>query len=438
LPSLKQPVESSSSSWSKQIAERYRCELTPDLADWFDSEIWQETLSGEFFRPVPPRVLLQSDPEVIWPGLMVPDLIPLIGNESGDWLCVRLTEANQTGQIVYWYHGGGDWLPWGKSLAEAILFNRFARSTYRCPDSSLDAGDLSERDRRSGDAASPRDDRVLRWAAEHHGVKLELLPSPKLPEEISINRLLDLDIAEVAVRFLKVQKLLRHWSRDQIVATLEDGLEDRSHRITRCLFDLDLIPESQLVRLVELTGDRRVQRWSAVARHAEVVTRLAPEQAWAWQLLGYEAEKRGSVQEAIVCYERASQCSSFTDHTTALGFHWTEPLASKFSVARLVKLRPAAETEMAYFRALTMPDVVARSEKLMEFWISLSQHFYAADQFADATRCLYAAGWDVAHRSISDYKRVLVLIGDSATRCEQHARAEVVATHLRCLASRYE
>ena len=437
MPSQNPSVASSSSSWSKQIAERYRCDLTPDLADWFDSEIWQETLAGEFLRPVPPSVLLQPDPEVIWPGLMVPDLIPLIGNDSGDWLGVRLTEGNQTGQIVYWYHGGGDWLPWGETLSEAVLFNTYSSTTYRFLAEAVGAEEQSKRGSIRRNAFSPSSDRTFRWAAEHYGVKFDQLPSPNLPEEISVNRLLSLGIAEVAIRFLKAQKLLRHWSRDQIVTTLEDGLEDRSHQINRCLFDVDLVPESQLERLVELTGDRRVQRWSAVARHAEAVTTLAPEQAWAWQLLGYEAEKRGNTQQATAYYQQASKCSSFTDHTTAFGFHWTEPLAAKFSVARLVELKSCGESDTAYVQSLTLPDIAARSEQIMEFWMSMSQHFDAADQFADATRCLFAAGWDISHRSMSDYRRVLALMSDRAGRCGQVARAEVAATHLRCLTNRY-
>ncbi len=52
---------------------------------------------------------------------MLPDTLPLIGNEYGDWLCVRVDEDNRFGELVHWYHGGGDWIPVGKSIAEAVL-----------------------------------------------------------------------------------------------------------------------------------------------------------------------------------------------------------------------------------------------------------------------------------------------------------------------------
>ncbi len=117
-------------SWSARIEQRYRCRLSEDLADWFDSEVWKSEGLHEYHLPVDPEILLQPAPDVIWPGLMPCDLLPLISNDAGDWLCVRLDSRNNASEIVQWYHGGGDWIPWGNSICEASFLTQFA---ITCP-----------------------------------------------------------------------------------------------------------------------------------------------------------------------------------------------------------------------------------------------------------------------------------------------------------------
>ena len=51
------------------------------------------------------------------------DFLPVLGNDRGDWLCVRFGNDNSANEIIHWYHGGGDWIPWGQTLAEAIVFD---------------------------------------------------------------------------------------------------------------------------------------------------------------------------------------------------------------------------------------------------------------------------------------------------------------------------
>ncbi len=57
-------------------------------------------------------------------GFMLPDTLPILGNGYGDWLCMRVNADNTAGEVVHWYHGGGDWMPWGRNPAEAIAFDR--------------------------------------------------------------------------------------------------------------------------------------------------------------------------------------------------------------------------------------------------------------------------------------------------------------------------
>ena len=114
------------SRWSRAIAERYQLRLSAELDDWFDSGACEALGHGEFCEPATPDQLLGPAPECIWPGLMPPDVLPLVGNGLGDWLCGRVSAQGTIDEILYWYHGGGDYLPYGAGLAEALLFDTLA------------------------------------------------------------------------------------------------------------------------------------------------------------------------------------------------------------------------------------------------------------------------------------------------------------------------
>ena len=102
LSGSSKPKSLSSDSWSERLAERYQCVFSPALIDWFDSEIWKREGLGEYCCAVDPVLLLSDAPEPIWPGLMSCDLIPLIGNTSGDWLCARVDADSQVSEVVQW------------------------------------------------------------------------------------------------------------------------------------------------------------------------------------------------------------------------------------------------------------------------------------------------------------------------------------------------
>ena len=117
------PPVSPPTRWSSRIAEKYRLELSECFADWFDSQRFKLEGFSEFSTPIHPADLLIESPEPIWPALMCCDMIPIIGNQAGDYLCARVGPENTITEFVHWYHGGGDWIPWGSRLSEALLFD---------------------------------------------------------------------------------------------------------------------------------------------------------------------------------------------------------------------------------------------------------------------------------------------------------------------------
>ena len=105
--------------WCCALSDRYRFTLSADLVDWFAREIWLRDQGGEFDQPVSPSELLCETPDFIWPGFMLPDSLPLVGNRYGDWLCLRVGADNSVAEVIHWYHGGGDWMKLSRLIASA-------------------------------------------------------------------------------------------------------------------------------------------------------------------------------------------------------------------------------------------------------------------------------------------------------------------------------
>ena len=115
--------------WSRQFEQAYHLTLPSDLRAWFDSSCWREPMGAEFCEPLHPEQLLSPTHNEIWAGFMPPDLLPLIGNDYGDWLCLRISADDRVREVVRWSHAGGDWQPYGASLSEALLFDAALRVT---------------------------------------------------------------------------------------------------------------------------------------------------------------------------------------------------------------------------------------------------------------------------------------------------------------------
>lgn len=421
-------------SWSTQIAERYQCGLSQVLADWFDTEIWRRTGTGEYREPVSPEVLLDETPEVIWPGLMSCDLLPLIGNAAGDWLCIRIGEANTMGEVIQWYHGGGDWIPWGNDLAEAIVFDA---AVERIPGAARRHATPAENPRPHASAASRKSDPLLQWALSHVSPLARTLFDAGFPEGETSELLLRTHIAEVAVRCEKVVSLLTHWPRDLLNALfLQDRSLDRA-QLARWSFDLDQIPAGIRNRLVEQAGFVPSQDWEAAAEHALQVSRLAPELAWPWEIAGYAAERKADVGQAVELYRQAARCSVFTDQSIRLDTHWSAPESAKFSVARLKQLAPDQVAESDYYRILCHPDTRQRRRLATEYWDEQAACLLSQQRYREAHGCYVAAAWDLGAEPISRYAGLLESIQESAGLSDQPGRAALAATHRRCLRDRY-
>ncbi len=147
---------------------------------------------------------------------------------------------------------------------------------------------------------------------------------------------------------------------------------------------------------------------------AEPITKLAPELAWAWDIVGYAAERRGDLDLAKSSYRSAAQCSVFTDQSVRLETHWASDQSAKFSVSRLLHLSADEVGQSTYLSLLCDPDTSRRSRETTAYWIEQGSRFEAAEDFHQAYRCFMAAAWDVGAEPITVYGELLEKIAETA------------------------
>ena len=116
--------------WSTEIEQRYSLRLPDDVRAWLDEQVWRVAGGAEFRRAQTPEQLLDPLPGSIWAGFMLPDTLPIIGNDYGDWLCLRVAADGTISELVHWSHCGGDWIPYGTNLAEGLLYDAAAHVLY--------------------------------------------------------------------------------------------------------------------------------------------------------------------------------------------------------------------------------------------------------------------------------------------------------------------
>ena len=421
------PSQSASEALSAQIESRYCCQLSDDLADWFDSKIWQSAGGAEYREVADPQDLLSETPESIWPCLMPCDFLPLIGNGEGDWLGVRVDAQNRASEIVQWYHGGGDWIPWGASLAEAILFDAVAN---RLPGPK----------RRHAVPAGPvvrqaQHDDWTRWAIQHLPKESADAVDADCESDELARVLLQVGVSEVAVRCELIQDALSESLSATFTPKVAGEFEIDWNTAVEWMFDVERIPEKACKKLQSKFGFvvETPQDWQSAAEHARRITQLSPELACGWDLLGYAQAKLGETERAIECYVHGAAKSVFTDQSVRLRTHWSSTQSAKFSTARLLEIRPDETNE--YYRLQTDGNAKQRRTSVTEYW---SRH--AEQSSTEPAHCLenwIAAGWDLGAEPMTAFGEILEKIVIKANAANQPARAAVAQTHRSVLRDRY-
>jgi hypothetical protein len=424
-------------AWSKQIEQRYHLRLPPQLISWFDDEMWRHRGPCEFHDALAAEQLLDPPPGVIWAGFMLPDTLPLLGNDYGDWLCMRVAPDGGISEIIGWNHGGGDWIPYGQDLAEAVLYDTACSVSTDGAHKSVNVsrGELFD---------SP----IVRWAcdwiARSHGPLRGLASNGALGGESDADRLLAAGIAEAVIRrdrtLAHLDSLLKACSDHEVAQRFDVRWEPD---FVRWIFDTELIPlaaRDDLTRLFAQPPERLLaQDWKAAEREALVVTQRRQDLGWAFDIAGWAAERCGDAVRAIDLYARGLRTSVFADETIRFRTHWFPEGFGKFAAARLADLRdqvPRSLQNDSYLDIFWQNDASTLRMRLRDYWQARAEKYFSRAQYMQAYHCYYHAGWDCGLSDLDGYAEILDGLGASAAAGSVSALASIADTHRRFLPNR--
>lgn len=445
-------------SWSQRLQERYRFRLPVDLIDWFDGGVWQELGNSEFNQAVSPDMLLSDSPEVIWPGLMLPDALPLVGNRYGDWLCLRVGASDTVAEVVHWYHGGGDWIPWGKSLAEAIFFDTVrdllpgVRASHAIP--------AEPRRRGTGN------DRVFHWACDWLPSSVNVLlsdfselwqdvpeksgsrPSQSVSDEhrqLFAKRLLTLPVCEVAVRCELALQSLDSSVQQHLSPKLASELGiDWEPTAVSWLFDNSLIDQramSALQGAVSQPFGDLAQNWQRAIEMVQPICEKREDLGWAFDLCGWYAEQSGRLQEAIGYYSRGAMALAFADQSIRFRTHWFPQGYGKFSLWRLQQLVEDNTWLTADVRdwlaEFKKPEEQGLRARVSAYWQQKGSLAQEQQDWQRAFAAFYRSGWDLGLDHMSDFRHCLRGLCEVAHSSGDSARAAVASTHYESFLNRF-
>ena len=411
---------------SQSISDRYALILSDQLIEWFDCVWSQYRLEGEFHQPLAPYQLLEDSLEALWPGFMLPDTIPIITNDYGDWLCLRVGANDEVSEVLHWYHGGGDFLPFGSNLAEALLY---------------DVCQFVGRKRTPWDSTPSEEARASIW--------------PWLAKHLQST---EAQIVEIVEGFRKGQvdqglTMLaeRGWCRDAVdrdridraLGTPLRQIADPKlalrlgvtweREMTRWLFDTKTIPDSYRTALQELfepRSDWDSQDWTQAESIAEGALNRRSDLAWASDVSGWGAFRRQDYELAFQRWEKGLLASVFSDQSTMFRSHWFSQEFGKFSAAMLYQSRdrlPESMQANLYWQNITRQGTLTANQRATEYWYQIAK---AESNAAAQYEAWYRAGWDVGCTNRAQFQTILSGLVDSAWSAGWKARHAVAKAHL--------
>lgn len=407
---------------------------------------------------------------------MPPNFLPLIGNGIGDWLCLRVLDPEVaakkgvTTDICQWYHGGGDWLPWGRRLAEALLFDwtlpNLPQPDRRHAEPAMAGGEaLAQENSIRERSADWKNHAWGRWVRESLPAANEIDWAGRGQPRHLAAEMLQRDLCEVPVRCQLVIDALANKATAQINPTVAHELGLAWNDLIRWCFDLRTLPEDVAARLQSTIGipashfDPAQQDWEEVARHAAAVCQSHGDLSWGHDLLGYVKLSAGDSEGADTAFSNALRCSVFTDQSVRLRTHWATSSdgVAKFS-AKFLEEGSRSDTHSADENPSDeqlgrLPHVISRDRLLPYFGrcdaegaASVRRRYSqmlieaARDDGHSAktrTRLLYAAGWDLGAEPLSRYgdllEEYLVACGEGGWNSHQ----QLAQVHRAGLKARY-
>lgn len=410
-------------SLAEKLSQHYQIHLSDELCDWFDGQPERRQGGAEFRQALSVGDLIEPAPGIIWAGFMLPDTLPLVGNHYGDWLCLRIGFDGQPVEMIHWYHGGGDWTPYGNRLSEALIYDLarwlaghrsesvpeqadFGFATWArqwCPIPEFWSEDLARAD-------------VERWMHDHH-------------------------IARVALQRDQVaQALLSPLGHHATIKTAQQLGVAWEPEFVRWLFDAQLCPSSQRATLLSLYAKDASrlfeQDWDTARQVCQQLASSRNDLAWPFDLLGWWHERNAELPAAIRNYQAGIRTSIFSDDTVRFRTHWFPTRFGKFSAFRLFELRDNlsdAALEDPYLQLFWNPDHESLRARVRDYWLTAGDLALEQDRFQEAYQHYYRAGWDLGLQYPDSYQPIYRKLIEAAERGGSECLARIGRLHERFL-----
>ncbi len=333
-----------SARMSEQLSQRYSLRLSDAWSEWLDHADDPRLLTGHFHVLADRHSLLEAAPIDIWPGFMLPDSLPVLSNDYGDWWCVRVGANNEIIEVIQWMHGGGDWLPVGHHLGEAFLWDDlqvWRKSSAGAPSAAHEYPPRSTLTSQSSTIDHWQSGLCETWSMdERHVIQLLQAASQGAYSEA---------VAQMAFHRWALEaaacELIEIALQGALVPLADPKLASHcginwTPDFTSWLFDTDRIPAPARQLLKELSSNIRFdQDWSSAQKWTDVVLRKRQDLAWCGDVAGWAAEKNGDAALAAQLYFANRHSSAFTDQSVRLRSHWFSEHFGKFSIAQLSRLQ---------------------------------------------------------------------------------------------------
>ena len=447
---------------SQQIAARYHLCLSDAWRQWFDEDVACVRLPGGFRAPLTAEQLIRQAPREIWPGFMLPYTLPLVGNQYGDWICVCVGPDGSLGELLHWYHGGGDWIPLGSDIAEVIVHDVVDHFRPVGGQMLRGAPESIEPEQRARVLVTFQEPALRTWLCE----RLSASSEDQSATTIAVAQALEnieqalgcgayLDALQVmhqrtwamdAVACDRIQFVLQHGTVKMSDPAIARALGmNWSPDFVRWLFDLDQIPQSARARFAELSGGGAElwdqQDWTLAGELACEVLDRRYDLGWAVNVAGWSRQRNGNAAGAAEIYFEGRYASAFSDQGVRMRTHWADARYGKFTIAQLSELHDYLTTEQQgdpYLQAICKNSEGRTVKRVQNFWLDESHRLSGEQYFEGANWHLVRAGWDVGVEHLGDYRTILESLVVAARAAGWEARQAVAQTHLDCFLRGYD
>lgn len=416
---------------AQSIKQRFQLlSMSADWEAWFDENWAEAELISEFRQPVPPSQLCQPGGLPKMAGLIPPDCIPILGNGYGDWICVRVSDDNALGELIHWYHGGGDWIPAGANLQQACVHDFVDSFRPKSKQMLRGAIEIAEPHTPAGAARLVESPWLTRSSSNLNGINLQQLASEleKNRYTIALESLKDHNVAFEAVSC----DLLEHHLASPLSQWASPGIAELCKMnwqtdFTRLLFDFQSCPEEHKSRFATVINHsveaiNGLQDWSTASTLANSVMEKRQDLGWARDIAGWAEERQGNQTDATNAYKSGLLASCFSDQSVRLRTHWHSPSHPNFASARLAATTPGATS--------------GQQMDSCQAWIDRGNAELEMGNSSRAYEYFFRAGWGIGFTSLSVCEQLLKQLIHSAEQAGWQARAATAAAHLEVVSQR--